>query len=393
MFLFKKRIIIPAAILVLAALAFFRPQVETRPVEIPLKKVETMDIKKAPTEMRIRSQGTVTPGIQSNLVAQVAGRIVGKSDNFDAGGYFNKGETLVSIDASDYKLAVVQAKSQVAQAELALQLEEQQAKIAREEWAALNSEPISPLVAREPQLAQAKAARDAAKASLERAQLDLSRTSVRAPFTGRMRATATDVGAFVSPGTPLGTVYSVDVAEVRLPISDDALAFLTLPANASARSKVKGPQVVLKAPFAGELREWTGNIVRMEGEIDARSRMIYVVAEIKDPLNRANKPGVSQLLPGLFVEAEIIGNSVENLVRIPRAAVRNDSQVLVVDNENKIRFRDVQILRESGDLAYVGKGINDGERICITPLSIVTEGMEVEVVEPRDLTAQEVINE
>jgi len=385
--------IIGGTALLLSLLYFLRPQVETKPVKIPLKKVEVLEIKKEPTKMTIRSQGTVIPGTQSSLVSQVAGRIVSKSGDFEAGGFFRKGDVLLSVESSDYRLGVTQAKSQVAQAELALQLEEQQASIAKEEWNSINSTPISPLVAREPQLAQARAALEAAKANLQRANLDLSRASIRAPFTGRVRTTSTDVGQYVTPGTPLGMIYSVDLAEVRLPVPDEALAFLQIPQNGFKTSKFKGPEVILRAPFAGKLREWNGRIVRMEGEIDAKSRMIYLVAEVVDPYNMSNNSDQHALMAGLFVEADIVGRSIEDLVSIPRAALRNSNQVLIVNSENKLSIREVNVVRESGDTAFIGNGVKNGERLCITPLTVATNGMQVEVDGSEDLAGKEGTNE
>lgn len=379
----KLKYLLPLGILavsILGALVIVasKPDIQPQTREIPPKLVRVLSVKKQTIQMTIVSQGTVTPRTASTLVAQVAGRITAVSPSFVAGGFFEKGDILISLDQSDYDLAVIQAKYQVAQAELTLQLEEQQAEIAREEWQQLNDGDIPSLVAREPQLKQAKAALEAARATHEQTELNLQRTHIRAPFAGRVRTKNADVGQYVTQGIALARIYAIDYAEVRLPLPDSELAFLDLPFDFRGREpRKKGPRVKLKANFAGRAREWQGNLTHIEAEIDPRSRMVHVVAQVENPYGK-NKSKESMPLPvGLFVQAEISGKIIEDVAVLPRTALRNENQMLVLDAENRLRFRKVEILKTDAENVYILEGLKNGEQVCISPLEAAIDGMPV----------------
>lgn len=385
----KKRlkVLLPIGVILLSVigalvLAVSKPEVKTKTPEIPKKIVRVMPVLKQEVTMTVSSQGSVVPRTESALVAQVSGRVISVSPAFVTGGFFEKGEILVSIDKTDYNLAVTQAKSQVAQAELRVRLEEEQAELAREEWVRLNGGEAPALVAREPQLAEARATLEAAKASLQQAQVNLDRTYVRAPFVGRIRTKNADVGQVVAPGNPIATVYAVDYAEVRLPLPDESLAYLNIPfdfrGNADNKDRAK---VILRANFAGKMNEWEGYIHRIEGEIDARSRMIHVVARVENPYGKSKNASRPPLTVGLFVYADIIGKTIDDVIIIPRSALRDNNKVLIVDNENRLRFRDVVPLRVNAETVHIGSGLQDGERICISKLKAVVDGMPVEPFE------------
>jgi RND family efflux transporter MFP subunit len=268
----------------------------------------------------------------------------------------------------------------VAQAELRLAQEEAEAEVARNEWQDLGGGEASSLTLRVPQVAEAEAALASARAALDRAERDLERTRIRAPYAGRVREKNVDLGQYVTPGTPLAQIYSVDFAEIRLPLPDADLAFVDLPLSfRGAEADSPGPEVVLRAEFAGRSYEWSGRLVRTEGEIDPRTRMVHAVAQVKNPYGRGDDPERPPLAAGMFVEAEIAGRPVKGVAVIPRTALRNDSQVLVVDRDNRLQFRDVVVLRTSDDQAIVSSGLNQGDRVCLSNLAAVTDGMRVRV--------------
>ncbi len=385
----RLKVILPIGVIALGiigafVLAISRPEVETKAPEIPPKTVRVMEVRKQEVTMTVKSQGSVVPRTESALVAQVSGRVISVSPAFVSGGFFETGDILVSIDKTDYNLAVTQANYQVAQAELRIKLEEEQAALAIEEWKSLNGDkpPTSSLVTREPQLAEAKAALAAAKASLELAQVNLERTNVRAPFAGRVRTKNVDVGQFVTPGSPIAVVYAVDYAEVRLPLPNESLSYLNIPYDfRGKKTNEKDSQVILRASFAGKTHEWEGYIHRIEGEIDARSRMIHVVARVENPYGKSEGARRPPLTVGLFVDAEIIGKTIHDVTIIPRSALRDDNRILVVDGEDRLHFRDVSLLRLNAETAYIQSGIESGEQVCISPLQTVVDGMAVRPVE------------
>ncbi|MDH3785046.1 MAG: efflux RND transporter periplasmic adaptor subunit, partial [Acidobacteriota bacterium] len=243
-----------------------------------------------------------------------------------------------------------------------------------------SGETAPPLTLRVPQVAEAEATLEAARAGRSRAQRDLARTEVAGPYEGRIRVKHVDIGQFVNRGTPVATVYAVDYAEVRLPLPDSQLAYVDLPLDyRDGSARLTGPEVVLLAEFAGETHRYSGHIVRTEGEIDPRSRMVTAVAQVADPYARGDERSRPPLAAGMFVEAEIIGREVEDVLRLPRAALRQDGTVLLVDDDRRLRFRTVQVLRATDSDILVTGGLSSGDRICLSPLSAVTDGMQVRI--------------
>lgn len=357
-----------------------RPDVPTRPPEVRPPLVRVLPVEMQEIRLSVRTQGTVKPRTESSLVPEVAGRIVSASPAFVEGGFFEKGDVLITIDPRNYELAVVRARARVAEAELRLEREEEEAAVARREWEELGDGEPTSLVLREPQLAEARTALAAAKADVERAELDLERTRVRAPYTGRIRRKNVDVGQYVTPGTPAALIYAVDYAEVRLPIPDADLAFLNLPLDyRGGASGKRGPEVILTASFAGRDFRWRGAIVRTEGELDPRSRMVHAVAQVNDPYGRGGEPDRPPLAVGMFVRAEILGKMTEGVVVLPRSALRGRDQVLVVDEEDRLRFRQITILKADRETVVVSSGLSAGERVCTSPLEAVVDGMKVRI--------------
>ncbi len=382
------KVLFPIAVLavgILGAVALIkaRPQVQVQKPEVPPPLVRVMHVKRQSLQLKVRAQGNVTPRTESTLVAQVPGQVIAVSPAFASGGFFEAGDLLASIDPRDYELALARARSQVAQAEVRVAREEGEAALARQEWERVGQGKPTDLVLRKPQLAETKAALEAARASMEQARLNLERTQIRAPYAGRVRSKTVDIGQFVNPGAPLARIYSVDYAEVRLSVPDDQLAYLDYSLNFRNETQER-PEVTLRTTFAGRGYTWTGRIVRVEGEIDARTRMVTLVARVENPYARGEDPNRLPLAVGLFVEAEILGRQVENIVSLPRSAIRGRDRVLVVDNENRLRFRKVDILRADAGEVVVRSGLNQSERVCISPLDAVVDGMRVRILTEND---------
>ena len=377
------QVILPIGVVIAAALGArtmvaLKPEAPTRRPEVAVPQVRVVGVELTDVEFTVRSQGTVEPRTESQLVPEVAGRIVEVSPSFVAGGFFEAGDVLFTIDPHDYEQALVQREAEVESARLRIVQEEAEAEVAQWGWDRIGTGQARSLTLREPQIASAKAGMAAAEANLETARRLLERTEVRAPFAGRVREKNVDVGQFVTVGTPVARIYAVDAAEIRLPLPDAELAYLDLPLNYRGESgRVRGPNVTLRASFAGQMHEWQGRIVRTEGEIDARTRMVHVVAEVKDPYGRGPDPSRPPLAAGMFVEAEIAGRTVQNVAVVPRAALRSANQVLVVDADSRLRFREVDVLRMTTDEVFVRGGLDDGDRVNLSPLEAVSDGMRV----------------
>ena len=329
----------------------------------------------------VEGQGTVEPRTSSALVAEVSGRVLSIDEDFVEGGFFERDQILIRLDDRDYRAAVAQARAQVAQAELAIEREEEEARIAREEWERFDrgGEP-SALVLREPQLAQARANLDAARAQLAKAERDLERTLVRAPYRGRVREKSVDVGDFLQPGARAAAIYAVDYAEIRVPLYDKDLAYLQLPLGIRGIDppSEEAPVAQVRGRFAGADHEWTGIVHRTEGEIDPRTRMVTVVVRVADPYGAAAREGGVPLAAGMYVDVAIEGRTVEDVAVVPRSAILQDDRIGVVV-DGKLRIRQPTILRATREQAVLGEGVADGEQLLLTRLDTLVDGMSVRV--------------
>jgi RND family efflux transporter MFP subunit len=379
----KLKYILPPLVLVLGVAVMVGMIKSRRPaprqtVEAPPPLVRTTTIEKRDYRYQITSQGTVSPRTEITLVAEVSGRIISQSPSFEAGGFFDQRDVLLTIDSLDYEASVERARLTLRQAERRLAEEKAQADVAAREWDRLGKGEPSPLTLREPQLAEAKAQIASARKALEQAERDLERTRIRAPFAGRIRQKLVGRGQYVSRGAPVAVIYAVDYAEVRLPLPSQDLAFVDLPL--SYRGNPKGqhhPEVELRARIAGRTELWKAHIVRTEGEIDPRTRLIYAVARVEDPYGREQTADRLPLAAGQFVEASIAGHSVRDVVVLSRSALRGTDEVLVVDAEERLRIRKVDVLRAEDQTVVIGSGLEAGERVSLSPIDVVVDGMKV----------------
>lgn len=336
--------------------------------------VRVLEVKPESVELKVHSQGSVMPSTETQLIPEVNGRILWMSPNLVAGGYFEKGEVLARVDEVDYR-------NNRERAEAAMERAKAEEQHARFEYKRLKSLAARNLISRS-QLENSLRDRRVAEASLqdarvnfEQAQKNLERTQIRAPFTGLVRTENVDIGQFISRGSVIASLYASDAVEVRLPIADRQLAFLNIPVTQRGELPLEmQPEVTLTTEYAGQQLMWKGKIVRTEAEIDLSSRMVQLVALV---------PNVAKETPltvGLFVDAEIEGRSVDNIVVLPRSALRNNGEILIVDDENKIRFRTIEQLRLYQDNVLVKSGLSIGERVCLSPLQTAIDGMIVNPV-------------
>ena len=354
-----------------ATLMATAPVLEPSSIEKIATTVRVVKIQPKSVQLKVNSQGSVMPSTESQLIPEVSGKVSWMSPNLVAGGYFNDQEILIRVDDTDYKTKLERAQANLTRAEAEQQHNEF-------EYRRMQSLVKRNLVSRS-QLENALRAFRVAEASLQdatanfnQAAQDLSRTQIKAPFAGLVRAENVDIGQFVSRGNPIATIYAGNQAEVRLPIADRQLAFLNIPVSIRGEiPKEFQPEVTLTAQYAGQTLAWKGTIVRSEAEIDVSSRMVQLVARVESSSNPV------PLSIGLFVSAEIEGLAANNIVVLPREALRNDNQVLIVDKENRLRFRKIDTLRLYQDDLLIKAGLEAGERVCVSPIQTVIEGMKV----------------
>lgn len=357
---------VAVAVFLLLVMLKSEPPEEDREKRVAL--VETRTVEPAPMQLTVASQGLVQPKYQTALVAEVSGEVIRVNDAFVRGGFVGKGDLLAEIDPLNYEVNLENARASLASAEAALDQEMALSEVARVEWEDVQDTPAPALGLRKPQLAQARAQLIAARAALKRAEKDLQRTRIIAPYDALVTAREVSPGTFVNTGGAIGTLMDTSVAEVRLPIADNDLQYL--PAGGV------GVDVTLTAGNKDET-QWQTQIVRSEGVVDTDTRMRYLVAEVRDPYGlAANDPSPVPLAFGSYVVATLAGYTLPDAVTVPRAHVK-DSQVAVYQN-GKLAFKTVEVLRNTGGESIVTDGLSTGDQLITTALDFPVEGMALE---------------
>tara|TARA_B100002052_G_scaffold131750_2_gene121028 strand:+ start:11360 stop:12517 length:1158 start_codon:yes stop_codon:yes gene_type:complete len=375
---FYPLIIILFGLLICVLMIIFRPEVKPDEVKFPDPFVQIKKISPSSINIIIKSQGSIIPQKESQIFPEIIGPVVYVSSKLYEGSSFNKGDILARIDSKDYELDIKSAESTLAAAKTKLSFEEAESNSAREEWEKIGSGKPGDLTLRIPQLNQAKSAVEAAQANLERLKRNLDKTIIKAPYDGLVRKKNIDIGTVVSPGYLLASVYATDYVEVKLPIPDEDLAFLEIPLDGTEIDIQNQSQVNLMGSFGGEKIIWNGRIVRMEAEIDPKSRMAILIARVSNPydLSKYKIP----LRVGQFVEAEIIGKKFNNLYTLNRELIKNTNQVVIVNElDSTLEFKSVNIIRYVDDNALINKGLNNKVPICITNLDVMYNGMKVQL--------------
>lgn len=347
-----------------------KPEAIKKPPGSSLPTVEVQPIEYGTYTFEIPSQGLIEATRRSQLAAEVAGRIVAVSPKFHAGYQVDEGEVLLTLERTDYEAALADAKANLANAEASLASEVARAEQAERDWRKLGSGGAAPdLVRRGPQRRSAEAMTAAAAAAVAQAESNLQRTEIRAPYASVIALTNTDLGSYLAPGALVAEIFATAPYQVRLPVSLDEAAFLP---NEPAELG-KNP-VPLSVEVAGVESKWSGRIVRTEGEIDQSSRSLYLVAEVSPNPNEGGVP----LQPGLFVKASLASRPMTDLAPIPFAAFLDLRRVAVVDENNQLHFREVTVAHRESDIVYVSGGLAEGEKVCLTELPGMVEGLLVE---------------
>jgi RND family efflux transporter MFP subunit len=380
------RLILPALTLGAAATACWwflhrQPEPKTKSDPVRVFPVNATRVAAQDFTVVIESRGTVRPRTQSTLIPEVSGMVVEISPSLREGDFFEAGEVLLRIDPRNYESAVVIALGEVAKARAAVAEEEARAAQAVEDWRRLGRAGEAPdLVARRPYVAETQARLAAAEAAVARARHDVERTRLTAPYAGCVLRKLVDVGQVVTPGTQLAQIYSIDVAEVDLPLTNRDLGFLDLPESyrgeKGSDGDPPGPAVVLRTDYGGREFRWDGTVVRAAGAIDESSRQLYVTVQVKDPYRRKDRD-TPPLKSGLFVEAGITGHRLRNVFVLPRSAVRDGSTVLLIDGENRLRKRPITVVWGTRDHVVANDGLRTGDTICLTRLPVAVDGVRV----------------
>ncbi|MDA8961927.1 efflux RND transporter periplasmic adaptor subunit [Congregibacter sp.] len=352
-----------------------------RPVTVYTHLAESSD-----AVLDVQTQGEVRARTMIDLTAQVSGRVISVSPEYVEGGRFSPDTVLLEIDDGDYRLAMREAEAAVAAAELSVKQALADADVARKQLRDVPN--ASSLSLKKPQIAEAKARREAALAALELAKLNLERTHVRLPFEGRVARTDVHIGEVINMGTTLAEVFSTDRVQVRLPLNNRQLSALGLPIGYAAEAGA-APAVDFTADVAGTTQHWTGQLVRIDAAVDPSTRLIYATAEVEDPYGVGRSEQGMPLAVGLFVEAQIIGRSLKDTVKIPSKGLRPGNQLFVVDSSGMLDIRTAEVAHATSEYAVISEGLRPGERLIVSALRNPISGMALSTIDERQFAVRE----
>jgi len=348
-------------------------------VDPPKVKVAVQVVTREQVILSAKSQGTVKAKREIDLVAQVSGLIVNVDTRFFNGDFFTQDTVLIEIDSRDYHVALLSAKSRLAQAQRNLSEENGRSRQARKEWQDLGNKDANELFLRIPQLREAQLAQEHAQAEVEIAQLNIQRTKIKVPFDGRIQQTYVNVGQFITQGTPLAKVYDTAIAEVRLPLSDRQLALLDLPMLGTALDSK--PAVTLSAVIGGKSHQWQGIITRTEASVDVNSRMYFAIVEVAKPFEISSKKNHSApLIPGLFVNAKIEGKKLNDVIVLPNNAIIKRTNIYTVNDKNIIEIQPVTVLSKNAGRVWIQSTIADNTAILLEKHAVVSPGTVIEPI-------------
>lgn len=372
-------IVIVAALLIAAIMSAFKPN--SLELDSPDREVAvtTEIINQSNVELQVRSQGTVKPRTSTTLVSEVSGAVLEVASQFEVGGTFKKGDILIRLDAADYKVAKQRAEAQLKSAKAQLLTEQARSIQAKKEWE-MTGRPLkdAPVLAlRTPFLAEAEARLLQAQAEVAQAELKIQRTVIRAPYAGMVSATHVDMGQYVTIGTRLGSIFAIDYAEIRLPMTDKQMSKLSLAKSAIKNQPFIEAKVELKAMVNGQQVSWPAVLVRSEGTIEQSSRAQYLVAQIDDPYHLNNQQNSQPLLMGTFVEATVTGKIIKDVYALPRYALRSNQRIATVTAEKRLKMITVDYSYEDRNYYYLTSDLEGQVEVVTSGMGIMVDGMKV----------------
>lgn len=383
-----KRVVMPIAILVAClAISVYLVRnpttVEEAALEIIPVSVRVIEVDRESVDLIVGSQGKVQAAQSASVTAPVAGPVEWISPSMQAGGYVEAGEPLLRLESSDFETALARSLANLQQVEAEADFAERELE-RMQELAERRLASESQLQDAQRRVEVNRARVVDAKANYEQAELDLQRTEIKAPFNAVVQSRDVELGQYVNRAQTVGMLLGADEVEVRVPLAIRQLGFLDIPLG--QRGELIGeqaPEVTLTGMYGGIEHHWAGKLSRIEASIDPNSNTVQTIIRVSQPSDAGASAQSQSAIPlpiGLYVHADIKGKTVNDVIALPRSVIRNNNQVLVVDAENKMYYREVDIFRLEEQRVLISGGILPGEKICISPIQAVVDGMAVRPV-------------
>ncbi len=318
----------------------------------------------------IKSTATVEAWQESQLAAQVSGKVVWMCDCLETGNEVKKDTVLAKIEAVDYQVAVAQAKQAMADAKQKIAEEEARAEQARVDWEQLNLGQPTDLALRKPQLETANATLERRKMELQQANRNLKRTQIKAPYAGIITARNTNVGNFIGMGSSLGTILNTEKVQVRFAMKPDDVNKLDTENSEITIYNSNDKSLV-----------WPAKIERIDSIIDPKTRLVNVIAEVQNPFDTSVHSNALRV--GSFVSAEFKGQDTAGVYALPSSAVLSDQSVYTVAADSTVQILKAELVHRNPDsiLVRIPAANNQAVNVISEGQGAYSIGQEVKLVE------------
>jgi RND family efflux transporter MFP subunit len=354
-----------------------KPTAKRKPPAKMQALVTTMTVAPLTTNVHIKALGRIIPAQQITLQARVSGKVIALHPDFIPGGIVEKDALLVKLDDTDYQLALKNKLNELARTKADLRIEEGLQAVAEQEWQLIKgqSDDIDKstidLALRKPQLEKVQTDIDSAATEVERAEVDLARTEIKAPFNVIVREKNIDLGSQVSSQSLIATLIGIDVFWAEISIPADKLDWIVLPSGGKNGSAV--------TVYGNEGVSYKAEIVNLLPDVDPDGLMARLLVAVSDPMGL--KTDREPLLLGSFVRAEIQGKEIENVIQVPRSSLHDTDTVLTVSDEETLHLQPVSVIWKNADLVFIDAGLQAGDRVVVSNVPAPIEGMLVTIVE------------
>ena len=368
-------LIVAVGVLITFYLVSTRPEVAAKPVVERVWTVAAVPAAAGRVQPEQRYFGRVVAGRETDVRAEVSGKVVEVGPNYVEGGVVSEGDLLVRLDPFDFDAKLREIKADLKGAEAMIAADEEQVDIAARDverrkklsgsgYASRKvlddamlrlSEAQQRVIERRNRIEQLAVARD-------RAERDLQDTRILAPFGGFLVDVATAPGKFVNVGDKIAKAINAERLEVRFLVGNDAFnAFL---------SDGNYQRVKAKVLWAG--KHYDAVLDRVEGEVQAASGGVEVFARLADVSAATN------LRPGAFVEVTVPGPVYEGVIRVPEQAVYGGDTVYCIV-EDRLDARTVTVVAQVGNDVLIRGNFSENDQIVTTRFPEVGPGLKVRV--------------
>lgn len=370
-------IIVGVSLVLISFMVKIGPRAIPKSHEAKLPGVKVQTVKTGPASIPVYTRGVVNPVTQIQLMSEVNGTVIEATPNLATGAFFRKGDILLRVDPSHHAVELATARANLATAEHAYARTE---ATVRSSGVDVDASRKTKLARGTYQLDEARARLEVARRALQLADAQMAKTTIRAPFDGRVAKKMVDTKEAVAIGRPIAQIYSTDMAEVRLPLSAEQIELVDVPLQYDNQTSAAYEPLVVLEDVTAKYR-WTGRVKRSEGFINPTNRLTYLIAIVRQPYAQdPAQPNRPPLTAGAFVEATIQGRTHQNVATLPLEALHKMDEVWVLDAKNRLQFRKVDVLYRGRDRVYVTGGLKNGEKVILTPLEVAVENMELAVI-------------